>query len=493
MQFSGELTTAIQNQEVVLFVGSGVSTSAELPDWPTLIRPWAAAVGARWPQNVADLTANHLLAVAQFYENQRGRNALIRTLREALDTTALPPSPLHQYLPALPISTIFTTNYDDLLERTWQAAKRKLNVIVSEAELAFWREDQVQLIKLLGDLNRPQSLVITQSDFNTYLVTHSRLIERLRTLLESKTALFLGYSLQDPFFNQIWDQIGLTFGSLRRRGFALLSEIDSLIVDDFQRRGIHVLSFTTKSDNQAALMTAWLAELVARIAPAAPTVPQVTVMQPAVGKQPALDMHTPTTDETIRILFLAANPKDTVTLRIDAEIRAIRLALRKAHFRDRFVLEFPGATQLQDLEELLLQYQPHIVHFSGHGTSASEILFEDEAGNSCPAPIHSLSRLFAILKDNIRCVVLNACYSEPQVKAIAQQIDCVIGMTTAIDDEASIRFSIAFYQALAYGRTIQTAFDLALNRIEIEGLPTQDTPQLVDLRNRAGQVIFVAT
>lgn len=244
MQFSGELTTAIQNQEVVLFVGSGVSTSAELPDWPTLIRPWAAAVGARWPQNVADLTANHLLAVAQFYENQRGRNALIRTLREALDTTALPPSPLHQYLPALPISTIFTTNYDDLLERTWQAAKRKLNVIVSEAELAFWREDQVQLIKLLGDLNRPQSLVITQSDFNTYLVTHSRLIERLRTLLESKTALFLGYSLQDPFFNQIWDQIGLTFGSLRRRGFALLSEIDSLIVDDFQRRGIHVLSFT---------------------------------------------------------------------------------------------------------------------------------------------------------------------------------------------------------------------------------------------------------
>jgi hypothetical protein len=486
MQFPAELTTAIQNQEVILFIGGGASTSSGLPDWPTLMRPWANAVGARWPQNVDDLTASHLLTVAQFYENQLGRNALIRALREALDTTTVAPSALHQILPTLPISTIFTTNYDDLLERSWQATNRKLNVIVSEAELAFWREDQVQLIKLFGDLDRPQSLVITQSDFNTYLATHPRLIERLRTLLESKTVLFLGYSLQDPFFNQIWDQIGLSFGNLRRRGFALLSHADPLTVDDFQRRGVHILPFTDTAKNQIALMSAWLTELVTYTTPATPRIP------PSEGKQPDIDAYTPIAAETVKILFLAANPRDTVSLRIDAEIRAIRQALRKANFRDRFALEAHGATQLQDLEELLLQYQPHIVHFSGHGTSAHEILFEDEAGNSHPASPRSLSRLFAILKDNIQCVVLNACYSETQAKAIAEQIDCVVGMTTTIEDETSLRFSTAFYQALAYGRTVQTAFDLALNRIDRESLSAQDTPQLIDLRHCASKMLFVA-
>ena len=40
----------------------------------------------------------------------------------------------------------------------------------------------------------------------------------------------------------------------------------------------------------------------------------------------------------------------------------------------------------------------------------------------------ALADLFKVLKDNIRVVVLNACYSEEQAQAIVEEIDFVVGM-----------------------------------------------------------------
>ena len=98
---------------------------------------------------------------------------------------------------------------------------------------------------------------------------------------------------------------------------------------------------------------------------------------------------------------------------------------------------------------MLLRHQPHIVHFSGHGSSLGEIFLEDDAGLSQPVSPRALSTTFGLLKDNIRCVVLNACFSRIQAEAIAQHIECVVGMSQAIGDRAAISFAAAFYQAVA--------------------------------------------
>jgi hypothetical protein len=76
-------------------------------------------------------------------------------------------------------------------------------------------------------------------------------------------------------------------------------------------------------------------------------------------------------------------------------------------------------------------------------------------------------------------VVLNACYSAPQAHAIAQSIDCVIGLSDAISDRAALRFSVAFYQALAYGRDVGAAFELACVQLELAGIDEAQTPRLV--------------
>ncbi len=198
----------------------------------------------------------------------------------------------------------------------------------------------------------------------------------------------------------------------------------------------------------------------------------------------------PTTNP-IKILFLAANPEDTVSLRIDKEVREIKQALLQTEFRDKFDLEQEWAVRVSDLQSHLLRHKPDIVHFSGHGSRANEIILEDDFGGSHKVSEQALSQLFAVLKDNIRCVVLNACYSEKQARAIAQHIDCVVGMSQAIGDEAAISFAVAFYQALGYGKNVQTAFELGCVQIHLENLKEQDTPKLLSLKMNPQEVIFV--
>jgi hypothetical protein len=87
--------------------------------------------------------------------------------------------------------------------------------------------------------------------------------------------------------------------------------------------------------------------------------------------------------------------------------------------------------------------------------------------------------------------VLNACYSEKQAQAIAQHIDCVIGMSKAIGDAAAISFAAAFYQALGYGRSVKAAFDLGCAQIDLENLDEQDTPKLLAINTDPASITFV--
>ena len=96
-----------------------------------------------------------------------------------------------------------------------------------------------------------------------------------------------------------------------------------------------------------------------------------------------------------------------------------------------------------------------------------------------------------MLKDNIRCVVLNACYSKPQAEAIAQHIDCVVGMLDTIGDRSAISFASAFYEALGYGRDVKTAFDLGCVRIDLDNSEDDDKPQLISLNSDPKDIVFI--
>jgi hypothetical protein len=205
-----------------------------------------------------------------------------------------------------------------------------------------------------------------------------------------------------------------------------------------------------------------------------------------------LEPSAQSTEAAITILFLAANPRETPWVRLDAQSRAIDQALRDSAYRGRFRLEKHFAVRVSDLAPLLLRYKPTIVHFTGHGSRASKIALEDEAGGIHAVSPQALSRLFSVLKDDIRCVVLMACYSEGQAQAIAEHIDCVVGTSDVISESAAIRFAASFYLGLGYGRDVKTAFDLGCVELELENIPEEHIPKLVATKADPSRVVLVS-
>ncbi len=182
--------------------------------------------------------------------------------------------------------------------------------------------------------------------------------------------------------------------------------------------------------------------------------------------------------ERLKVLLLSANPIGS-PLSIDEEFRAIDQKIRSSEHRDHVDLIKHGAVRLEDVAGLLMRHKPHIMHFSGHG-AASGIALTGADGEGRLVPPDALAKIFGVLKDNVRVVLLNACDSAPQAEAIVNEVDCAVGMSDKIDDDAAIAFAAAFYEALGYGRSVQDAFDLAI--VQLTG--TCADPLLAKLHKR---------
>jgi hypothetical protein len=186
-----------------------------------------------------------------------------------------------------------------------------------------------------------------------------------------------------------------------------------------------------------------------------------------------------------KILIVSANPKDTNKLRLDEEVREIQAALKRANNRYDFEIVTCWAVRVEDLRRALLDHQPTIVHFSGHGSGSTGLALENNSGQLQLVSTESLSRLFKLFQEQVECVVLNACLSIAQAEAIYQHIDYVIGMNRAIGDRAAIEFAIGFYDALGAGRTYEDCFELGCASIDLEGIPESEIPVLKARKRRS--------
>ena len=217
----------------------------------------------------------------------------------------------------------------------------------------------------------------------------------------------------------------------------------------------------------------------------------------------------------IKILLFAANPYGTAPLDLSREFREIDEEVRFSAFRSALELILVPGTRPVDLLRKLNEIQPHVVHFSSHG-SPDEILLEsgdvdaeisgayspslrsvdqrdmtivrphevdsESLGQGQPQGV-SRSALVNVLRScndgNLRLVVLNACNTRPQAEALTDVVDCVVSMNRTISDYAAIKFAASFYGALAFGRSFQRAFDQGVARLSAEGIHESDTPELL--------------
>jgi len=221
-----------------------------------------------------------------------------------------------------------------------------------------------------------------------------------------------------------------------------------------------------------------------------------------------------------KVLFLAANPKGTTPLRLEEEAREIGEELRRSPQDNPFTLEQRWAVRPRDIQQAMLDVNPQIVHFSGHGigikfvTENSDLLqqtdrfrslvmdqsstveravefsqkptpqesgliFEDDQGKAKLVSGEALAGLFELFVGDLECVLLNGCYSASQAQVIAQYVPYVIGMNDVISDRAAIEFAVSFYKAIGAGRSLEFAYLLGKNALQLHGIPEHLTPVLI--------------
>ena len=166
-----------------------------------------------------------------------------------------------------------------------------------------------------------------------------------------------------------------------------------------------------------------------------------------------------------KILILESNPRRDLAL--NQEIRDLEGVVKRSRNKDQFEVKIGLAVRREDLQELLLDYEPQIVHFCGHGAGEQGLVLQTATGQEQLVPTDALSSLFELFADRVECILLNACYSEVQADAIVTHINYVVGMSQAIRDDAAIAFATGFYRALGYGRPIAQAYKFGCNAIQL--------------------------
>lgn len=200
------------------------------------------------------------------------------------------------------------------------------------------------------------------------------------------------------------------------------------------------------------------------------------------------------TTKPLRILGLAANPKDGAPINSNNEKRRVETALKHLIERGLIELKWVEGSTWRDLQRELLQGPWHIFHFIGHGyfddvQDEGFIVLSDEDGNGDRL---SATRLGLLLADHqpLRLVLLNACdgakasvrdtLSSSASILVKQGIPAVLAMQNEISNKAAVECARSFYQSIAYGSPVDAAAADARKGISLEdrNSPEWGTPVL---------------
>ncbi|MFO0841582.1 MAG: SIR2 family protein [Gemmataceae bacterium] len=209
-----ELERAIRDNACVFFIGAGLSAGAGLPGWDELVKRLTADLG------LARLPGVDHLDVAQWYREEFGNERLAKVLGETFGGAGGLPTLAHYLLTGLPARHIITTNYDHLLERALKALKRHPVAVVSQEDVTRTGGPGVYVVKIHGDAEHPADIVLTRDDYHAFFERRPAMALLLEGLLLNQTFFFVGYSLRDPNFRQVFSRMARMLQESRRPAFA---------------------------------------------------------------------------------------------------------------------------------------------------------------------------------------------------------------------------------------------------------------------------------
>lgn len=260
-----DLVEAIKQRKVVLFAGAGLSMNLGLPSFNSLIKRLAEEL--EFDPELFHMSGDYL-SLAEYYYTVKGT---LGPLRSWMDTTwhstatDISKSMIHKAIVELDLSTIYTTNYDRWIEKSFDHWGKSYNKIANVSDIASAKEGKTQIIKFHGDFDDDKSIVLTESSYFERMHFESPLDIKLRSDVLGKSVLFLGYSLSDINIRYLlyrlqkqWDREGNN--KARPKSYIFLTRPNLVQEEILRSRGL--VPIVAKTDDPKDSLQRFLAELL---------------------------------------------------------------------------------------------------------------------------------------------------------------------------------------------------------------------------------------
>lgn len=220
--FIRDYAQAILSGDASVFIGAGLSRDAGYLGWAELLKDKASDIGLDVEKEKYDL-----ISLAQYYINKKQRTQINDAIRNFFALKSdINPTKTHLLLSALPIKSFWTTNYDRLLEKTFEQRKITCRAYFSDKDLSVSTDNaQVIIHKMHGDVENPTSAVIAKEDYEKYDDSHEMMLAKFKGEMCSKTFLFLGYSFSDPNIHHILARIRKVYDKNTKQHFCIMQKV----------------------------------------------------------------------------------------------------------------------------------------------------------------------------------------------------------------------------------------------------------------------------
>lgn len=241
-QIPDELVKSILDGNCMAFIGAGMSMNAQrannerLPSWGALLEEMLQhAVSSRVPLNdveedlKAALKEEKFLLVAQELSERLGPEMFRNFLREVFLDVGLKPSNTHKNLVKIPFRAFLTTNYDTLIEGAHTINNGgRIPPILTQEDLDKipnpLKLKDTFVFKIHGDINRPETIILTSHDYQDSLFRRPAYRSFLETLFTTNTVLFVGFGLADQDVEAMLDKMASIFSRNNDSHYALIEK-----------------------------------------------------------------------------------------------------------------------------------------------------------------------------------------------------------------------------------------------------------------------------
>ncbi|MEB8193584.1 SIR2 family protein [Raoultella terrigena] len=263
MIYNEDLINDLAQQKVVLFLGSGVSSSVNLDainrfkGWPEFLEEAAKDRSLTLKKQIKNLLkAKDYLLACELLQADYG-DAWERKVTEEYGRAAQP-SVLHKALISLRQRIILTTNFDKLIESAWASSladgERHFKVI-SKVDNDIFKvlkeHDTSYIIKIHGSIDDVSNIVFSRSQYIRLAFGNENYSLFLDSLLLNYTFLFVGFSMDDPAITSLMELYAYKYPKSRPHYIITSNKIPQNIRDIHRRlRRLIVMPYDPKDNHE---------------------------------------------------------------------------------------------------------------------------------------------------------------------------------------------------------------------------------------------------